>query len=145
MDYAAMADEFMRRVPVLMRTHTQQKIGEFAKGEMFILNYLAMQGREILPSELSAVMGASSARIAAALNSLEHKGKIVRRMDDADRRKILVKITQNGRAQAEEARRAIQSRLQRIFMLLGEEDTKEYLRITNRIISISENELGMEC
>ena len=104
-----------------------------------------MQGREILPSELSAVMGASSARIAAALNSLEHKGKIVRRMDDADRRKILVKITQNGRAQAEEARRAIQSRLQRIFMLLGEEDTKEYLRITNRIISISENELGMEC
>ena len=82
MDYAAMAEEFMRRVPVLMRTHTQQKIGEFAKGEMFILNYLAMQGREILPSELSAVMGASSARIAAALNSLEHKGKIVRRMDE---------------------------------------------------------------
>ncbi len=146
MDYSAAAENFMRKVPVLMRTHTQQKMGEFAKGEMFILNYLALQNREILPSELSAVMGASSARVAAALNSLEHKGKIVRRMDNADRRKILVQITQSGRAQAEEARCAIKQRLSKIFMLLGEADTSEYLRITERIIRISEAaDMSMEC
>ena len=67
-------------------------------------------------------------------------------MDNDDRRKILVQITQSGRAQAEEARCAIKQRLSKIFMLLGEADTSEYLRITERIIRISEAaDMSMEC
>ena len=53
----------------------------------FVLTYISKHGGSVIPSEISNEMGISTARIAAALGSLESKGLITRRIDERDRRR----------------------------------------------------------
>jgi DNA-binding MarR family transcriptional regulator len=92
-----------------------------------------MHGGRAIPSEISKEMGISTARIAAALGSLESKGLITRRIDERDRRRILVELTDAGRAQQNEHENMIMGMLERMLRNLGETDSLEFLRILKRI------------
>ena len=78
MDYSQAASELIDRMFHFFHTPEQRKLSDFPKGENFILNYLTDREGPVLPSELSGAMQASTARVAAALNSLEAKGEITR-------------------------------------------------------------------
>ena len=82
-------------------------------------------------------MNTSTARVAMALKSLETKGFIRRRIDKDDRRKVIVSITEEGRRLVLSERREMRDRMARILRELGEEDTREYIRIIERITEIS--------
>ena len=56
-----------------------------------VYSFLSAHENGVIPSDISK-MGISSARIAAALNSLEKKASS-RRIDTDDRRRILVNLT----------------------------------------------------
>ncbi len=138
MDYKALASELMRQQFILFHDSPQKQVGDFSKGETRILNYLAdSENHTALPSELSAHMDISSARIAATLNSLEHKQMIFRRMDAADRRRILVCITDCGLEFVLQKREEIRHNIEQLLRDLGEEDAKEYVRIIGRIVANS--------
>ena len=102
-------------------------------GEMFILDYLERKNGTVMPGELSVMMRDSSARTAIALRNLEQKGYIERDIDKRDRRKILVSITEEGRKLARDERAALLRKMKLIVSELGEEDTREYIRIVGRI------------
>lgn len=70
-------------------------------------------------------MEASSARVAAVLRSLEAKGMIERSVDDKDRRRILVSITDAGRALVQDRRCEIRDYFYQIILQLGERDVCE--------------------
>jgi DNA-binding MarR family transcriptional regulator len=108
-------------------------------GEMFILDYLERKNLTAMPGELSSMTGGSSARTAIALRNLEQKGYISRDIDKADRRKILVSLTEEGRALTLEERAQIIRRMNAIVEALGENDVREYIRIVDRIVEISNN------
>ena len=84
------------------------------------------------------LMGLSPGRVTNILNMLEKRGYIEREHDGADRRKVYVALTKSGgkhlREKYEETIRYISG----IFEELGEEDTREYLRITGQIHRITE-------
>jgi DNA-binding MarR family transcriptional regulator len=90
----------------------------------------------VFSGEIGHAMCVSTARVATALNSLEKKGLITRQIDASDRRKILVRITPEGKFLAERNFRSAVSVVEKRFALLGEHDAMEYVRITGRLVEI---------
>lgn len=111
------------------------------KGELFVLHFLALRDTAVLPSELSAALQASTARISALLGALEKKGQIQRDIDKSNRRNILVTITEAGRIRAETEMKEMQRRITRIFMDMGEEDTAEFIRLIKRFSELAQKHM----
>lgn len=138
MCYSKLAEEFLEQMSLFRRFEPQQKINESMRGEGFVLHHIAMNKDHIIPSEISEAIGISGARIAATLNSLESKGCITRKIDPSDRRKILVELTDKGRAQDEEHRLMLIGVIEKMLRLLGEHDAKEYIRISRKMAELAE-------
>ena len=123
----------------LLRTAESRQIADMSKGELFALSFINKRGTMVLPSEISTAMNVSTARIAVLLSQLEGRGLIVRTADTADRRRVNVSITLAGVQRLEERREEIFNRMLHLVKQLGEEDAQDYLRITRRIIALSES------
>jgi DNA-binding MarR family transcriptional regulator len=144
MDYTEAAAELLRNMQMLHKSRPQKKIAESLQGEIFVLHYLFSRGDDVVPGEISNTMDISSARIAATLNSLESKGFLTREIDKNDRRRILVRLTPEGKAVAQKHQWAVIQNTAEMLSFLGEEDTKEYIRITCKLASICEKEMHCE-
>ena len=120
------------------RRNMMEQIGRSGKGELFILKYLHDKDEAVIPSEISEAMRTSTARISAALGSLEKKRQIHREIDTANRRKILVTITEGGRERSCTDIRRIRERMVDIFTEMGEQDTGELVRLMRRFFEISD-------
>ena len=140
MDYTKLAEEFLHQMYLFRKGMLQKRLNQSMQGETFILQYLAAAHEDgVIPSNISNEMGISSARIAAALNSLENKGLITRRIDVSDRRRILVHLAPAGQEQAEQHKQAILSAITQMFQFLGRQDAEEYIRITGRLTEMCQN------
>ena len=117
--------------------HMLEVFSRANKGEQFVLHYLTLGHTEALPSELSAAMGSSTARISALLGVLEKKGQIAREIDKSNRRNILVTITDTGRARVEQETERMKNTLAGVFSEMGETDTVEFIRLYKKFFEIS--------
>jgi len=108
------------------------------KGELFVLHFLTSRNTEVLPSELSAALNSSTARISALLGALEKKGQIEREIDKSNRRNILVTITEAGRERVEAEMNEIQGLMTHIFTEMGEANTAEFIRLTKLFSELSQ-------
>lgn len=137
-----LANEFLHLMPRLHRTGPQKQINESMRGEHFIVQYINMQGRKVQPSEISNEMRISSARVAAALNSLEKKGFIVREIDPSDRRRILVDLTDEGKQTAHKISMHMVEGVHALFAEIGVEDARDLIRIIKKIAVFMEAHHG---
>lgn len=112
------------------------------KGELFVLHFLKLRGAKALPSELSAALNSSTARISAVLGALERKGQIERAIDPNNRRNILVTITGAGRERADAEWANIRETMTRIFAEMGEADTVEFTRLIKRFFALSQKHMA---
>lgn len=136
MDYHALALEFMEKMYLLRQAKPQKQMGKSMQGECFVLQYVAHRNGSVVPGEIRNIMGISSARIAAALNSLERKGLVNRDIDPSDRRRVLVNLTPKGKETAKIHNRELYEKTVKMLHLLGEEDAREYVRITGRLAEL---------
>jgi len=102
------------------------------KGELFALHFLSKRDNNVLPSEISAALASSPARVSALLGTLEKKGQIERQIDPNNRRNILVSITDDGRARITAEMSKWAQVLEEVFSEMGEVDAKEYLRLSEQ-------------
>lgn len=137
-----LAKEFLEEFYHLGRMTQSRTISHSMKGEAFMLLYLLQKGEGATPGELGRALKSSTARVAAALNSLERKNQVTRKTDQKDRRKVLVELTEEGRKKAEECRRVPEHMVTRLMERLGEEDAQSMLHIMKRINEIMPQ---MEC
>ena len=107
------------------------------RGEVFLLNYLNVNGGEAYPYEMSEAMQTSTARIAAAINNMEKKNWVQRKKAEDDRRKTVVYLTDGGREYILDCKNKAVGELTSILRQLGEQDALEYLRICKRLAEIS--------
>jgi len=121
----------------LVRTSLQKQFGQFVRGESYILNNLLKRSDAALPSELSADMGISTARVAVILNNLENKEYITREMDSSDRRKILVRLTEKGKMRIVDEHKQLFENTRFVIREIGEEDAHELIRILQKIVTVS--------
>ena len=81
-------------------------------------------------------MNSSKGRISAILNSLEKKGEIIREIDKDNRRNIIVNITESDRKHIISELADGYSIIAKALEKMGEEDTKELIRLMNKSFSI---------
>lgn len=136
-DSELLAERMVDQMELLFRTDPQKQIGKSACGECFVLRCLMRSQKSLLPSELSEMTQSSTARIAVILNALEKKGYVSRTIDLADRRRVQVSLTEEGAEYIRSVQVRLQAGMRKLLEELGQEDTKEYLRITDRILGIS--------
>ncbi|AJH00137.1 hypothetical protein LF65_03580 [Clostridium beijerinckii] len=137
MSYESLAHEFFQVMQQVHGRNTQKRVSDSMNGENFVLSYISQHEGDVIPSDIANAMGTTSARIAAVLNSLEKKGMVTRRIDEIDRRRILVNLTDLG---TEEVRIQDELRLSYVinmFKVLGEDDAKEYVRLTKKLADSS--------
>lgn len=133
MDYTELAKQFLNHTSQFRKGHHQQKIDKTMQGEAFVIMYISRRGGGVLPGEISNKMNITSARVAAALSSLENKGLITRTMDSNDRRKILVNLTTAGEELAESYEQKALENAKQMLELLGEQDALEFVRILGKL------------
>ena len=129
-----LAKEFLTLLQELGEARAQKKIVPLIQGRNLVLQYLLQHKNEkVTPGNLSLELNVSTARTATALNMLEEKGLVIRKNDLKDRRRILVEITKKGIKQAENQMNITLHAITKMFDFLGEEDSKEFIRITDRM------------
>ncbi|MCL1805952.1 MAG: MarR family transcriptional regulator [Clostridiales bacterium] len=136
MDYSALAIEFFDKMHMLRKAKPQKHIDGALQGEAFALHYIASHGGEVVPGEIGNEMNVSTARIAQTLNSIERKGWITRQIDQTDRRRILVKLTPEGKSVEDAHYREIIGTTASMLSMLGEADAVEYIRIMGKLAEI---------
>ncbi|MCR2033378.1 MarR family winged helix-turn-helix transcriptional regulator [Anaerofustis stercorihominis] len=114
------------------------------KSEFFLLSVLLREKKEndvdgIYPSEISLKSRLSRPAITQTLNSLEKKGYIIRVLEENDRRKFKVSITEDGKKIVDDAFEDRFLQLMEIANKLGEEKLKQLLDILKEIVEIYKN------
>ena len=136
MDYRALSEKMLSTMQSLQKERPQRFINESLQGEAFVLKFITDGDEGVLPGKIGDKMGVSSARVAAALKSLEKKGLVTRRIDLKDRRKILVEATEEGLDLARSHYELAVEFGIRMLSLLGDEDAAEYVRISCKLADI---------
>ncbi|NCC15785.1 MAG: MarR family transcriptional regulator [Clostridia bacterium] len=134
MDYEALAHEYMEMMYQIRKRNSQKHLHDSMHGAKFALYYISMHKGNVMPSDISNEMGISTARIAAALNNLEKKGLVTRKIDVEDRRRILVELTSAGREEAQKHFLMIMDITTKMLQQLGEDDAKELVRIMKKLV-----------
>ncbi|MCL1901232.1 MAG: MarR family winged helix-turn-helix transcriptional regulator [Firmicutes bacterium] len=137
MDYKELAKELLNCMPPPGRARFKRESGEL-KSEIIMLMHIKRCG-EVLPKEISGVMGVSTARVATALSELEENGYVTREIDCNDRRRIIVKLTSKGEGILQDHTDKVLDKIAAFLIELGEHDAKEYVRIMGRIAQINRN------
>lgn len=110
----------------------------FSQGEMRLLGCLNAGADGRTAGELSTLLDLSTARIAAMLNNLERKGAITRARDTADRRRVVVRLTEQGRNEVQTSFNEAVACLSEVYRRMGEADTRELLRLSDRAGTIAQ-------
>ncbi len=113
-----------------------------ARGEMAVIRtlHLAVEAGElpITPSLIAERAHLSTARTANVLRSLEEKGWIVREHATDDRRRVTVTLTELGESVRVRRKSEFEAHVAEFLVRLGEEDTREAIRILKRCNQIVE-------
>lgn len=137
-DYADRAFFAISEIMSGNRKNMMDNMSRANKGELFVLHFLTARHGHVLPSELSAALQSSTARISALLGNLEKKGQIEREIDKSNRRNILVTITEAGRIRALNEMNEMRQSVTRVFLEMGETDTAEFIRLTRQFFKLSQ-------
>jgi len=137
MKYEQAAVDFISALKSTNKSKLMGNMNQYSKGENSVLAHLYHHDNEaIVPSDLSKCTHTSTARVATILNSLEEKGFITREIDKCDRRKILVRITDEGVEQAKKSKQQVLGNLAGIFEQMGEKDTQDFIRTFSKFVEL---------
>lgn len=103
------------------------------KGAYVILRILRDSETDVLSGDIAKKMDISTARVAAALNSLSGKGYIKRAPADNDGRKTVVKITPSGLQALSEREELVYSFVEAFLKKLTEEEARAFLSLVKKL------------
>ncbi|MDR0851023.1 MAG: MarR family transcriptional regulator [Clostridiales Family XIII bacterium] len=134
MDYNEAAHDFLREMHLNKFNEPIHRLQRLSKGEMFTMMLLSEKSSPITAGDICTAMNVSSARLSAILEKLEKKGIVERHIDETDRRKASVFITEDGRRFITAEKDAMNQIVAASFQKIGERDTKEFIRISRAFI-----------
>lgn len=125
--------ELMEALGALYQLESFTALGDFLQGELLVLRYLADQGEEsAYPSELSRALGLSPSRITGTLNALRRKELVTMDHSRIDRRRIQVRITDEGRARVGQKLHEMEQTFDRLLVRLGRQDAAALAALLRR-------------
>ena len=138
MDFFEQVAREQVRAMILNHARREDLSQVFSQGEMRLLGCLNAGADGRTAGELSTLLDLSTARIAAILNNLERKGAITRARDTADRRRVVVRLTEQGRNEVQTSFNEAVACLSEVYRRMGEADTRELLRLSDRAGTIAQ-------
>ena len=114
-------------------------LSDFYQSETRIVFLLLKNDCESTPGDISAELGFSTAHTASLLRSLEHKKYIDRLPAAKDRRRVIVTLTDEGKAFADEKYSEITTFFAKLSDAFGENDMNEFIRLMGRLSEITED------
>lgn len=138
MDYTELAIQLIDMRAAAPQIKMERTMSQVARGEILALNYLAANGNQAYPKELSRALMLTTARVAVMLKSLEGQEMITRTPDPSDSRQVVVCLTEKGIALVKERRTEMIYSVAKMLEALGEEDAKAYVRIQTRLIELGD-------
>ncbi len=136
MDYQKYANDVLMEIVGHSHKAFHKTTDDISRGENKMIVYLYALGDKVSAGELSEKMDVSSARVATILNNLEKKGLIIRETDNNDKRKIVVFLTAEGERTGRAEYDRVLKYITELFTRLGEEDTKNLIRILRRVTGL---------
>ncbi len=136
MEYEKYAQEILPYMKMLLKVTTFKEITDISQGEMAVLCYLSFYHNGAAAGELTEKFSVGTSRTAAVLNNLEKKRMVERKPDIADRRKVLVYVTETGRKIAQEKHAETIAHIADLLRAMGDEDAKQFIRIMAKIARI---------
>ena len=130
--YQAMAQELFAAMERGTRHLHHLEVNASMRGEMAVMRLLEEENGALTAGDISRLLEMTTSRIAAVLGALEKKGLIVRCADQADRRRVLVTLTESGAALCRMKRACLLRRMERFLSRLGEEDAAHFVRLMKR-------------
>jgi DNA-binding MarR family transcriptional regulator len=91
------------------------------------------KGQPVSISEIANKIGVTLAAVTHQINTLEEQGMIKRLSDNEDRRIVLIELTKNGNEQVSKLKNEFAKKIQLLVEFLGENDTKELVRLIGKI------------
>ena len=128
--------ELIGILQTLYDTEALTPMMEFCQGEMRVLLYLLAREEKAYPSQLSESLAVTRQRITTILSAMRKKGLIQMEIEEEDRRKMSVTLTDLGRAAAIEKQQYAHRYLGQLVENLGEEDSRELVRLLERCTHI---------
>lgn len=98
-----------------------------------VLKYLAAYPDGVNPSQIADHLGLARPAVTAMIASMEDENLLTRAMSQTDKRRMDVKITEAGLQQKEELVKSSQKCASALVKHLGEDDSKEFLRIMAKV------------
>ncbi len=142
MDYEDAANKLIKYSKALAKGSMSSAYG-LSMGESPVLAYICRSEEPLSPSELAKRLGYTRSRMTRILDSLAAKDYIVREHDKADGRKIIVMPTEEGRRHSSESRAEGVGNLANSLSVLGEDDTRDLIRVLEKAYSITYDREGI--
>lgn len=130
-----LGEELYSLLAELLNRKINRMVQDSVRGEFGVLRYLLFVEDKVNAGVLTEQLHVVPGRMTDILNSLESKGFIVRQRDEEDKRRVNVCITEAGKAEAVEKREQIHKEYQGMLKMLGEEDTREFIRLLKIVLS----------
>lgn len=127
-------DSIVATFAMINRADAFQSIQKKLKGENVLLARLFEIGGRSTPGALADFLDVTAARVTAIIHALEHKDLVERLSNGADKRKVIVQITDKGKTVVEGIKTDALHHSEMLMEKIGESDTHEFLRIMNKII-----------
>ena len=138
MDYTQLAIQLIDLRAAAPQIKMERTMAQAVRGEVLALNYLAANGNQAYPKDMSRALMLTTARVAAMLKSLEGQGMVTRTPDPSDSRQVIVSLTEKGVTLVEERRTGMVRSVAKMLEALGEEDAKAYVRIQAKLIELGD-------
>jgi DNA-binding MarR family transcriptional regulator len=134
----------MDYIPLLMSLLNQLRLYQNRRnatvdplyGKGVVLYHLCHHSGAALSGELGRHLKISTPRMAAILSSLENQGFVVREKSDADRRKVIVRVTEKGRDYVNAHDEREHQQMQNLIDKLGPKDSATLLYILQKVLIV---------
>ncbi|MBQ6270237.1 MAG: winged helix-turn-helix transcriptional regulator [Clostridiales bacterium] len=113
-----------------------QKLDVQSMGISNVLCFLMCADHEVTAGEISDYMNVSTARVAVLLKKMSDKGLIEKHADPSDARRVMVAITDSGKALFEEQQREILLYSGAVVDHFGVDKIKEFIESCRQIREI---------
>lgn len=134
--YLMLAQELFDIMDPQKRRTPHEPMSKMMHGEMAVMRLLEQKATELSAGEISRNLRMTTSRVASVLGSLERKGLIDRRADEADKRRVAVCLTEAGCAFNAQKREEVIAHMRGMLEQLGEHDAAEYVRLTRRVFEL---------
>lgn len=134
--YEALAREFFEALDASSSVPSNDRVSETMRGEAAVMRLLMRQEKSLTPGEIGKLLGMTSSRVAAVMNTLEKKGLVLREGDAQDRRRVRVTLTEQGKVFCRHKQRCAVGDLSTLLSQLGEEDAALFVRLSRRVMEM---------